>query len=109
MQDAILKKLNEIEKSENIRIIYAVESGSRAWGVASEDSDYDVRFIYARKAEDYLCIFPKKNTIEWQRDDTFDISGWDVQKTIMLLFKSNLPSANGRVLPSYTSAPQNGI
>ena len=48
MEDMIRKKLKEIEKKENVRIIMAVESGSRAWGFASPDSDYDVRFVYVR-------------------------------------------------------------
>ena len=56
MRETILKKLNEIEKKENVRILLAVESGSRAWGFASPDSDYDVRFIYVRPREDYLRL-----------------------------------------------------
>ena len=47
MKDLIIQKLKEIEQTENIRILHAVESGSRAWGFPSPDSDYDVRFIYA--------------------------------------------------------------
>ena len=53
MRDRIMKKLDEIEKTEEVRILLAVESGSRAWGFASTDSDYDVRFIYFRPEDEY--------------------------------------------------------
>lgn len=89
MREMILKKLDEIEKSENVRIIHAVESGSRAWGFASPDSDYDVRFIYIRPIEYYLKLEKTRDVIEWQLDDTFDINGWDLQKTLRLLYKCN--------------------
>lgn len=56
MKETILKKLNEIERTENVRILLAVESGSRAWGFASPDSDYDVRFIYVRPKNEYLRL-----------------------------------------------------
>ena len=53
MKDIILQELKKIEEQENVKIIMAIESGSRAWGFASPDGDYDVRFIYVRKEEDY--------------------------------------------------------
>lgn len=56
MRQEIINKLNEIEKKEDVKIIYAVESGSRAWGFESIDSDYDVRFIYVRDKNEYLCL-----------------------------------------------------
>lgn len=56
MRETILSKLDEIENRENVKILLAVESGSRAWGFASPDSDYDVRFIYVRPKEDYLRL-----------------------------------------------------
>ena len=56
MRERILKELKKIEEKENVKIIMAIESGSRAWGFASPDSDYDVRFIYVRKMEDYLKL-----------------------------------------------------
>jgi len=89
MRDIITAKLAEIEKHENVRIIYAVESGSRAWGFASPDSDYDVRFIYVRPEEFYLKLERTRDVIEWQLDETLDINGWDLQKTLRLLHKSN--------------------
>ena len=62
-------KLKEIEEKEQVAILYAVESGSRAWGIASPDSDYDVRFIYVRKPDEYLRLDPVKDVIEWQLDE----------------------------------------
>ena len=58
----------------------AIESGSRAWGFASPDSDYDVRFIYVRKETDYLKLEKFRDVIEWKLDDVLDINGWDSQK-----------------------------
>ena len=89
MKNIIIEKLKEIETAEQVRVLYAAESGSRAWGFASPDSDYDVRFIYAREPEAYLSILPKRDVIEWQLDETLDISGWDIQKMFRLLLKSN--------------------
>ena len=89
MKDVIEKKLSEIEKAENIKIIHCAESGSRAWGFASPDSDYDVRFIYVRPLEYYLRLDKTRDIIEWQLDDTLDINGWDLQKALRLLQKSN--------------------
>lgn len=89
MRKIIETKLKEIEKKENVRIIYAVESGSRAWGFASPDSDYDVRFIYVRPKDYYLRLDKTKDVIEWQLDETFDINGWDLQKALRLLHGSN--------------------
>ena len=85
----IQEKLNEIELKENVRIFHCVESGSRAWGFASPDSDYDVRFIYVRPAEFYLKLEKTRDVIEWQLDDTLDINGWDLKKTLQLLHSSN--------------------
>lgn len=89
MVEIIRNKLAEIEKSENIKILHCIESGSRAWGFASPDSDYDVRFIYARPAEYYLRLDKTRDVIEWQLDETLDINGWDIQKTLRLLHLSN--------------------
>ena len=89
VRETILETLNEIEKRENIKILHCIESGSRAWGFASPDSDYDVRFIYVRPKEFYLRLDKTRDVIEWQLDDTLDINGWDVQKALTLLHKSN--------------------
>ncbi len=85
----IPEKLTKIEQSEDVRIIFAVESGSRAWGFASPDSDYDVRFVYVRPRDYYLRLEDTRDVIEWQLDETLDINGWDVQKLLRLLHKSN--------------------
>ena len=89
MKETILEKLDEIEKRENIKILHCIESGSRAWGFASPDSDYDVRFIYVRPKEFYLRLDKTRDVIEWQLDNTLDINGWDIQKALTLLHKSN--------------------
>ena len=89
MEELIKSKLKEIEEKENIKILHCVESGSRAWGFASPDSDYDVRFIYVRPKEFYLRLDKTRDVIEWQLDDTLDINGWDISKALSLLYKSN--------------------
>jgi len=89
MTNKILIKLAEIESAENIHILHAVESGSRAWGFASPDSDYDVRFIYMREMRHYLKLEKARDVIEWPFDELLDISGWDLQKTLRLLRSSN--------------------
>lgn len=89
MEQIIREKLVEIENKENVRIIMAVESGSRAWGFASPDSDYDVRFVYVRNLEDYLKLEKTRDVIEWQLDDTLDISDWDLKKALQLMHESN--------------------
>jgi predicted nucleotidyltransferase len=78
-----------MEKKENVRVILEVESGSRAWGFASPDSDYDVRFIYVRPKDFYLKLEKTRDVIEWQLDETLDINGWDLQKALRLLHISN--------------------
>ena len=89
MREKIQEQLRRIEEAENIKILFAVESGSRAWGFASPDSDYDVRFIYIRRLEDYLRLNTIRDVIELPIDDALDINGWDLQKTLRLLHKSN--------------------
>lgn len=87
----ICRELNRIEQEHNVRVLYAVESGSRAWGVASRDSDFDVRFIYLRPLEWYLSILPQRDVIEEPINGQLDISGWDLRKALGLLRKSNPP------------------
>ncbi len=89
MKEKIQEQLRRIEEVENIKILLAVESGSRAWGFASPDSDYDVRFIYIRRLEDYLRLDAIRDVIELPINDVLDINGWDLQKTLRLLHKSN--------------------
>ena len=89
MKEQIVQKLMEIEAKEGVTILHAVESGSRAWGFASPDSDYDVRFVYVRPMQDYLEIFPRRDVIEWELNDVWDINGWDLKKLLQLLSRSN--------------------
>lgn len=89
IQKEIREKLREIEEKEQVFILLAVESGSRAWGIASPDSDYDVRFIYVRKPEDYLRLDPVKDVIEWHLDEVLDINGWDLKKALIQFQRGN--------------------
>ena len=89
MKDTIQKELAQIEQTQNVRILLAVESGSRAWGFASPDSDYDVRFIYVRPKDAYLRLQKHRDVIELPINDALDINGWDLTKTLRLLHKSN--------------------
>ncbi|GEC80236.1 nucleotidyltransferase domain-containing protein [Flavobacterium aquatile] len=91
MKDKILEKLQQIEREKGVEILYAVESGSRAWGFASPDSDYDVRFIYKHDMNYYLSLWEQTDVIEFMTEDDLDGSGWDLRKTVRLLAKSNAP------------------
>ncbi|MBE7681186.1 nucleotidyltransferase domain-containing protein [Paenibacillus sp. P13VS] len=91
MRETIRQQLAQIEQEEQIRIIYACESGSRAWGFPSQDSDYDVRFLYVRPLDWYLSIEDKRDVIERPISDQLDINGWDLQKALKLFRKSNPP------------------
>lgn len=91
MQNTILANLEQIELEHKVRILYAVESGSRAWGFASKDSDYDVRFIYLHPVEWYLSIRKQRDVIECPISGDLDISGWDLPKALGLFRKSNPP------------------
>lgn len=87
----IISRLEKIQSEEDVKILYACESGSRAWGFPSNDSDYDVRFIYLRKPEFYLSIDEGRDVIEKPIVDDIDLSGWDLKKTLKLFRKSNPP------------------
>lgn len=91
----IRNKLREVEKEHNIKIIHAIESGSRAWGFPSKDSDYDVRFLYINNLDHYLSIDQKRDVIDTPivQDDflgvEFDMNGWDIKKAISLATRGN--------------------
>ncbi|AOV06392.1 nucleotidyltransferase domain-containing protein [Sporosarcina ureilytica] len=94
MNELIRKKIIEIEVRFQVKILYAVESGSRAWGIHSNDSDYDVRFIYIHQPNWYLSIDrqgvgAKRDVIELPINDILDISGWEITKALRLFRKSN--------------------
>lgn len=89
MQTIIRNQLKDIERNKSVEILYAVESGSRAWGFASPDSDYDIRFIYKHDLDYYLSLWDKPDTIEFMTAEDLDGSGWDLRKTVKLVAKSN--------------------
>lgn len=82
MKQRIEEELKNIEATYGVKILYAVESGSRAWGFPSQDSDYDVRFIYVHQKDWYLSIDAKRDVIELPIDDSLDISGWEPDKSV---------------------------
>ena len=89
MRETIQNKLKEIEAKEHVSILLAVESGSRAWGLASPDSDYDVRFLYVRPHADYLRLERSRDVIELPIEGELDVNGWDLDKALRLLHSSN--------------------
>lgn len=90
MEQHIKNKISEIERTHAIKVLYACETGSRAWGFASPDSDYDVRMIYMHEPDWYLTLSDKKDTLELMLDNgELDITGWDFKKCLKLLWKSN--------------------
>ncbi|KAA3615175.1 MAG: nucleotidyltransferase domain-containing protein [Planctomycetota bacterium] len=93
MEQRIQASLSEIEATEGVKILFACESGSRAWGFASQDSDYDVRFLYLHPPEWYLSINleAKRDVIERPIVDELDVNGWDLRKALKLFRKSNPP------------------
>lgn len=88
-QPDILLRLRQTECEHNVRILFAVESGSRAWGFASPDSDWDVRFVYVHKPEWYFQIEERKDTIERMYPDDIDLGGWELGKALKLFKRSN--------------------
>ncbi|WML27716.1 nucleotidyltransferase domain-containing protein [Neobacillus sp. OS1-33] len=91
MKEKILTEIKKIEEQFDVKICLAVESGSRAWGFPSKDSDYDVRFIYVHKKDWYLSIDQKRDVIELPINNLLDINGWELRKALKLFRKSNPP------------------
>ena len=89
MKEQILEKLREIEKKENVTVLLAVETGSRAWGHSNDNSDYDIRFIYKRNDISEYLVLDKFEDVYESDDGLFDFVGWDVKKALHLHFKSN--------------------
>ncbi|WP_420889279.1 nucleotidyltransferase domain-containing protein [Cupriavidus gilardii] len=85
----IMTQLDHIERAHDVRVLYACESGSRAWGFASPDSDYDVRFVYVHPIKWYLTVEPQRDVIEVPIDSELDVSGWELRKALQLLHRSN--------------------
>lgn len=93
VRQRIAASLDAIEARRDVRILFACESGSRGWGFASPDSDYDVRFIYVHRPEWYLRVVPGRDVIELPVDDVLDVNGWDLRKTLGLIRKGNATPA----------------
>ena len=95
----IQEHLTEIELKHDVSIIAAIESGSRAWGFPSPDSDYDVRFIYAHAKDWYIQLAPERDVIEVPINPVLDISGWDVRKAM------NLANSGNAVVQEWLTSP----
>jgi len=95
----IAAELEQIEARHNVAVLFAIESGSRAWGFHSPDSDFDVRFVYAHRLDWYLTVRPGRDVIEAPISEGLDISGWDVRKALALACKFN------PVLPEWLRSP----
>ena len=87
----ILRRLKLAEQTHQVRILFAIESGSRAWGFASPNSDYDVRFVYIHEPQWYQAVDleERRDVIEYPILDEIDLNGWDVRKALRLFWKSN--------------------
>lgn len=89
VQERIQLELKAIAARHQVTILFACESGSRGWGFASPDSDYDVRFVYVHRLDWYLSVTPQRDVIEVPISDELDICGWELRKALALLGKSN--------------------
>ncbi len=85
----VCSKLAALERDHAVRVLYACESGSRAWGFASPDSDYDVRFVYVHRRDWYLSVRERRDVVEMPLEGDLDVSGWELRKALRLLRKSN--------------------
>lgn len=88
----ILSNLQKIETERQVKIVYACEAGSRAWGFASPDSDFDVRIVYTYPKDTYLSIYEPTDHfsfMEKQEEAILDFSGWDLRKVLGNMRKSN--------------------
>lgn len=89
MRDQVMDHLRAIEAQHQVTVLFACESGSRGWGFASPDSDYDVRFIYVNRLPWYLTVAPGRDVIELPISGDLDINGWDLRKALGLMRESN--------------------
>ncbi|WP_312044461.1 nucleotidyltransferase domain-containing protein [Erwinia sp.] len=89
MRERVRGVLRQLEEQHQVKVLYACESGSRGWGFASPDSDYDVRFLYVHKPEWYLRVEPQRDVIELPVDNTLDVCGWEWRKALGLLKRAN--------------------
>ncbi len=89
MRATVLEQLAMLERKHQVTVLFACESGSRGWGFASPDSDYDVRFVYVNRLPWYLTVAPGRDVIEQPISGELDINGWDLRKTLQLMHDSN--------------------
>lgn len=89
MRATVLQHLARLEQQHDVKVLFACESGSRGWGFASPDSDYDVRFIYVNRLPWYLTVEPGRDVIEQPISGDLDINGWDLRKALQLMKESN--------------------
>lgn len=89
MRERVRRVLREVEQKYSVKVLYACESGSRGWGFASPDSDYDVRFLYVHQPQWYLRVEPQRDVIELPIDDELDVCGWEWRKALGLLKGAN--------------------
>ena len=89
LDPAVVAEIDARLAGTGVSIPWAIESGSRAWGFPSPDSDYDCRFLFVRTASDYLSPWPKRDVVETPLDAVFDVNGWDLIKAVRLLLKGN--------------------
>ena len=87
MKDTILQKLTDTENKHGVKVIHAIESGSRGWGFAAKDADYDCRFIYVHPRDWYLTVQDKKDFIEAEQNEVFDIKGVDISRALRFIVK----------------------
>jgi uncharacterized protein len=97
VQRTIQTRLDEIERDKSVRILLAVESGSRAWGFATEHSDYDVRFIFVRQKLDYLTVDEERIGLSYPTKDIMEISGWDLRYALRLGLSYDPPALVDRL------------
>jgi len=91
IKQEIMRRISAAEEEHNVKVLYAIESGSRAWDFESPNSDYDVRFIYVHPKDWYVAVDleDKRDVIEYEIVDEIDINGWDLRKALKLFWKSN--------------------
>jgi predicted nucleotidyltransferase len=89
MRSEITHQLRQIELANDVTVLFASESGSRGWGFASPDSDYDVRFIYVHRLPWYLQVSHARDVIEVPISGDLDINGWELRKALGLLKRGN--------------------
>ena len=99
MTQTIISELDRIEQEREVKVLMAAESGSRAWGCPSPDSDYDARFLYVHRLDHYLTIGSPRDVIEVPISDKLDLNGWDLKKALNLMLKGNRTLADWILSP----------